>query len=444
MNLRHAVSCGLVCAALLLTGCDEGRVAPGKVTVRVANAVPIYTALDYQREQPRQSPPSTLAYKNAINHSYDADTYDFFVYERLPLGSTLEPRSWTFVRELKADLEYTFVLTEVGGEIQPIIIEYPATPPADAQIVGLHAAPGLPAMDLYLERPGVGIAGATPRGTFGLYEQIAPRTLASGEYELWLTEAGNPANVLLATTTFTLAAAATSTIVVVPEPGQTGARLSVMFVRAEPIGLYDRNITGELRVINGATDTAPRDFAINSEFSPPLFSAIPFAEPTAYATVSPATQTINVTPVGNPGVLELDQQLAPGAALLNTVLFAGPAGTLLHTGTADDGRRIQNEARLLMASAATQFTAVDFVLTLPGVDPTLVSPVSRLAAPGMSIGYIAIPPDEYDFYLRDGVSGAILSGPTRLALAGGGLYGVLATNGPDTATASPVYFDDFP
>jgi hypothetical protein len=427
-----------------LTGCDEGRVAPGKVTVRVANAVPSYTALDYQREQPRQSQPSTLGYKNTVNHSYDADTYDFFVYERLPQGSTLERRVWTFTRELTADREYTFVLTEVGGEVQPIIIDYPATPPAEAQIIGLHAAPGLPAMDLYLERPGVGIAGATPRGTFGVYEQIAPTALASGEYELWLTEAGNPANVLLATSTFTLASAATSTIVIVPEPGQTGAQLSAVFVQADPIGLYDRNVTGTLRVINGATDTAPRDFAINSQFSPPLFSAIPFAEPTTYETVSTASQTINVTPVGNPGVLELNQTFQPGAALRSTLLFSGPAGTLVHTATADDGRRIQNEARLLLGSAATQFTAVDFVLTLPGVDPTMVSAVSRLAAPGLSVGYTAIPPGDYDFYLRDGVTGAMLSGATRITMAGGGIYGVLATNGPDTATASPVFFDDFP
>jgi hypothetical protein len=97
-----------------------------------------------------------------------------------------------------------------------------------------------------------------------------------------------------------------------------------------------------------------------------------------------------------------------------------------------------------MANAATQFTLVDFVLTYPGVDPTSVLAVSRLTAPGMSIGYVAIPPGEYDFYLRNGSTGAILAGPTRIAMSGNGIYGVLATNGPDTATASHTFFDDFP
>jgi hypothetical protein len=37
----------------------------------------------------------------------------------------------------------------------------------------------------------------------------------------------------------------------------------------------------------------------------------------------------------------------------------------------------------------------------------------------------------------------LLTGPTRLNLAAGGIYGVLATNGPDTATAVITLFDDF-
>ena len=109
--------------------------------------------------------------------------------------------------------------------------------------------------------------------------------------------------------------------------------------------IYDRNVTSELRVINAATDTVPRDVAINSVFSPPLFSAAPFAEPTAYAPVALGAQTLNVTPVGNPGVLELETQIAPTPAQRMTLMFTGPAGALLYAVIADDGRRIQGEAK---------------------------------------------------------------------------------------------------
>jgi hypothetical protein len=46
--------------------------------------------------------------------------------------------------------------------------------------------------------------------------------------------------------------------------------------------------------------------------------------------------------------------------------------------------------------------------------------------------------------LRQNLATTLLSGPTRLTLAAEGIYGVLAVNGPDTATAGVVLFDDFP
>jgi hypothetical protein len=441
MNLRLVASCGLVCAALALTGCDEGRPSPAKITVQVANAAPGFAELGFRREQRDQV--TTLSFKGVQAISYDVDTYDFFVFERALLA-TQRPRTWTFSSQLQDAREHTFVLTEVGGEVQPVVLESPPAPAADAQIVALHAAAGFPAMDLYLERPGVGIAGATPRGTFNVQGQIAARTLPSGEYELWLTAAGNPGNVLLTSVPITLPAGVTSTFIVVSEAAQGGGQLSVMLVQPTPSLLFDRNATARLRVVNGATDTAPRDFAIGGQFSPPLFSAIPFAEPTAYATIAPGTQQINVTPVGNPGVLELDQPFTGFAAEYMTVLFTGPAGTLAAVLALDDGRRIHNEAKLLLLNAAAQFPGIDFVVVDPGLDPGGVFAFATLGTPGATGGYGNLAPGEYDLYLRRSDTLALLSGPTRLTLAGEGLYGVIAINGPDTATAAISLFDDFP
>ena len=255
MNLRHVVSCGLACAVLLLTGCDEGRQPPGKVGVRVVNVAPGFELLAYRREQ-ETSNEAALSFKGAEQFVYDADTYDFYVTERTLNATT--SRVWTFAPTLEEDLTYTFVLTEVGGEIQPVVIEHPDPPTTDAQIVAVHAASGLPALDFYLERPGVGIAGATPRGSFSAQGQIAPRPVASGDYELTLTTAGNPANVVLTTRTITLPPGTESTFVVVPEGGQGTAQLSVLLLQGVASVLYDRNATSELRYVNGATDQGPR------------------------------------------------------------------------------------------------------------------------------------------------------------------------------------------
>ena len=441
MNLRHVASYGLVCAVLALAACDKGRQTPPEVDVRVVNVAPGFASLDFRRETLDAT--VTMAFKGVQEARYDADTYDFYVFERSGVGSAT-PRNWTFSPQLQADRAYTFVLTEAAGEIVPVVLENAAAPAAESQIQALHAATGLPAMDLYLAAPGVGIAGATPRGSFNVREQIAPRTLPSGDYELWLTEAGNPANVLLASTSFTLPAGVTTTFIVAPETGLSTPQVSVVALQGTSAVIFGRAAPSELRVINGATDMAPRDFAIGGQFSPPLFSAIPFAEPTAYATVPLATQTINVTPVGNPGVLELNQELATGPLQRATLLFGGSAGTLTHAVAFDDGRRIQNEAKLLFMNAATQFPTVEFVLVPPGDDPGLYQASAALSAPGTRSVYDGLPPGDYDLYLRQPSATALLSGPTRITLAAAGIYGVIAVNGADTATAGVELFDDFP
>jgi hypothetical protein len=337
--------------------------------------------LGFQREQDT-SRAVEMPFKDAQAFVYDADTYDFYAIERT-LREADPGRIWTFAPKLEASTNYVFVLAEVAGEIEPVVIATPSSPATDAQIVALNAAGGLPAMDIYFARPGVGIAGATPVGTFNALEQIPPRTLPSGDYELFLTAAGNPADVWLSSLNFTLPSNTTSTFIIVPESGQSTARVSALLLQAVPQVLFDRNAPSELRAINGATDQAPRDLAIDSQFSPPLFSAMSFAEPTAYRTVPAGTRTITVTPVGNPGVLELDTPFNIGAGQRLTNLFTGPAGTLLSTFAADDHRRFNREAKVRFMNVATQFLAIDFVVALPDEDPTPLFPLAQLFPPGM-------------------------------------------------------------
>lgn len=441
MNRRLVVSYAFACAVVALAGCDSGREAPPRVTVRVANVAPGFENLTFRREQDVRNQ-REMTFKATAEFSYDVDTYDFFVFER-SLDINTAGRSWTFAPQLEADTGYTFVLTEVGNEVVPVVLSYPAAPASDAQIVGLHAAGGLPALDLYLEAPGVGIAGAAPRGTFDVQGQIAPTTLPSGEYEVTLTAAGDPANVLLTSTAITLPAGSTAAIIVVPEGGQGPQPLTVFVVHASSSVLYNRSAGAELRVINAATDQAPRDVALNNEFSPPLFAAVPFAQPSANVPTPVGAQPIAVTPVGNPGVLELNQTYSGIVDRRTTMLFAGPAGTLTHVFAADDGRRIHNEAKLRLMNGASQFTSLEFVLTMPDADPAAVAPFATVAPPGIA-PFGAIPPGAYDLYLRQTGTTTLVSGPTRITVAAEGIYEVLAVDGADTATAGVVLFGDFP
>jgi len=437
MNLRHAVSCGFVCAALLLTGCDEGREAPGRVSVQVLNVASGMEGVVFRREQETRTQ-ATLGFKGATVAAYDADTYDFYATDVADIR-----RTFTFAETLETDENYAFVLTEAAGEIKPVVIKFPKST-ANPQVISLNAASGMPAMDLYVEPAGVGIVGAAPRGSFGPQEQIPPFAVPTGAYEIWLTAAGNPSSVLLTSPPVTLDANAVATLVVVAENGQGTVPLSVVMMAASPVVLLDQHAPSELRVINGANDQAPRDVAIDSQFTPPLFSATTFAEPTPYAQVPTATMKVNVTPVGDQGVLEVDTAYAGVVGQRATMLFNGPAGTLVPLIVADDTRRLTAQGKLrFMSAISTPTTSLDFVVTFPDQDPNTVAALTNLFAPGIS-GYTALDPGDYDLYLRQPFTTNYYAGPVRLSLAAGGLYAVLAVDGPDTATANVRLLDDFP
>jgi hypothetical protein len=340
---------------------------------------------------------------------------------------------------------YTFVLTEVGGAPTPVVLEYPvpAASATDAQVVVLNAAGSLQPLDVFIERQGADIAAATPRGALAHRDVLGPGGLAPGEWEITLTAAGDRANVVVATPAFTVAAATTTVFVIVDGANEGTVPAQVLLLGQSSALLSDRNARAGVRFINAANDRAARDFAIDSQFSPPLFAAAPFAAPTDYVLVAPGEHAANVTPPGNPGVLELAQTMIFGATALQTVLVTGDAGALAHTLVVDDGRRVASEARVRFFNGAPQFTALDFLIVPPGTaDYSTVFPAATITPPGAS-SLIPVVPGTYDLVLRQSGTATIVAGPTPITLVAAGLYGALAVNGADTATANVVLFDDF-
>jgi hypothetical protein len=447
MKAHHLKFFAVLLAAFSLIGCDQGRQAPSKTRVHIVNAAPSFAQLWYQREQPPGENPEALTFKAVTAHDYDVDTYDFFVYHRRVDGQELL-NTWTWSKQLVADKEYTFVLAAAAGQVSPQIVEY--TPKlansSDTQIAVVHAGEALPAMDVYIQPTGVGIAGATPRGTVGFLGQITPKTFASGDYEITLTAAGDANNVLYTSSAVNLAAGITNVFVIAAEGGLGTAAISVIMAQDNSFVLYAANATSGVRAINVADDGVARDFAINHEYSPPILPAVPYGTATSYVSVpANASLPISVTPVGNPGVLELDVPLVAAAGTLNTVLFAGPAGTLVSQIVTDDRRRITSEAKLRFINAANQFTtATEIVLLPPGTtDQTTISPLTVLAAPAVT-DYLYLTPGEYDLLFRETGTNTVRAGPIHVNLVSGGIYGVMTLNGPDTATATVVFIDDTP
>jgi hypothetical protein len=428
--------------AVSLVGCNGGTKAPPNTTVRVTDVMPSYNTVNFRRAEETINPPLSLAFKGSVQATYNQDTYAFHV-EVTPVGDTTYTRIVNFTKEVLAGTLYQFVLMEAAGAPDYKILEMP-TPSAsasDAEVIGLHAADGTPPVDVYIESPGTDVMAATPWGTVGYGQTLPVQNLAAGDYELTLTEQGNPQNIVLTTTTFTLAAATATSFVIAPEAGSGVEPLSVLAVQDTATTLYDKNAQSAVRVINTATDMAPRDVVLDST-SPPLFSAVPFGTQTDYALIAPGDRTLDVTPAGNPGAIELDQGLMATASQRYTMLIAGDAGALADAIAADDRRSIPTQASLHIFDAAGQFTSLYVYIVAPGTDITTVFPSYTLVSPSVDATGIYAPGD-YDLVLEDTTSSAIVAGPQTIHLDGGGFYTVLAVNGSSSASADVILLDDF-
>jgi hypothetical protein len=449
MSLRCFRSLALIALSLIVLGCDQGRENPPDVFVRVLNAAPSFAALAFRREETQ---PSNLNYKeSSVPFTYDQDQYDFHVAVNTPGVTSARCTAnvtclLDFSKEIREGTNYTFVLTEVGGTIQPVFLEQPrpATNTTDANIIALHAGETLAPMDLYLtSSSAVPLApSGTPVASLSFGHSSAARTIAPGDYVVIATARGDPTSVLLTSTPFTLPAGVTAAFVIVEGAGQGVAPFGVVYLGQATGELVDQSTQAGLRVINGATDGAPRDVAINDQFSPPLFAAVPFATATDYKLVPPSTLNVNVTPPGNPGVLELTTTITPSTNFKHTLIFTGDAGTLTHLLLADDGRRIDADARMRFYNVATQFTLLDFYIVPPGTTDLNNFVPATLGAPG-GTSLFSFVPGTYDLFLRPIGSETIAAGPLTFTVAGGGIYSVLAVNGPDTASAGIVLLDDF-
>jgi hypothetical protein len=452
MTLRAFRAFGLlILLALGMTACDSGRENPADTRVRIVNVAPSYTSLYYTREHvTRFNGVLNVPFNGSADPAtfYDEGTYDFYAYTpdlTSNTGVTVDP-AYGFQKQLVAGTFYTFVFLEGAGHIEHAILE--STPlgasSTDSQVQLLHGAENVPAVDIYLLPPGTTIAGATPWGSVSFRGSLAARSMTPGEYELTVTAAGNPAAVLLTSGSFPLFATELTNFVITPDNGTGSGQIAVAVIGPAAGGLLvDRNAPALVRALNTAADKAPRDVAFYGQFTPPLFPAAAFTTPTARAPLAAGTDIpLNVTPVGNPGVLELDQKVAFGPTFPFTVMFYGDAGALTHFLATDDLRRIAGSAKVRFYNAAPQFSSTALVLVPPGVDPTRGAPISLLL-PGFVGTPIEVIPDTYDLYVFQLDTGMSAAGPLAVTLLDRGIYGVVVTNGDSSATANVALIDDF-
>lgn len=440
--LRLARAAALIASCTVgLAACEDGRVRPPSVSVRVVHAAPTSPPIQVFRGGSSRSQIAELDYRGVSQRvSVDEDQYQFNVHVVQPGGQTTSLAK-LFTQQVSSGNDYLIVLTEVGGLIEPIVVETPLFDSTDAtEVLAVHAAPGLDPMDVYLEPPGTDLATATPLGEIAFGEQLPAASVDADDYRLSLTASGDPATVLFSSGTFTLEAGDSSTFVVFDDAGEGLAPLSVAGIGTSAALLYDRGVRSGVQVVNAAADEGERDVFLDEDYTAAIVAALPYAGISDLATVPPGSRTLTVTPAANPGVVEDDIDYQPVRGQRYTAVIAGAAGDVTLAVGSDDNRRIVDTARVRFMNGASQFSPMEFFLVPPGTDVSGFSSTNVLAAPGVTQRN-DLPPGDYELVLRNATTRTVVAGPEPITV-GAGIYTILALDGTG-GTAEVVLLEDF-
>ena len=451
MRFRRLWPIGLLALALASTGCDTGRKNPPDTLVRVLNATANYPALAFKRGR-AEIQPMTVDFLGGNQATWDVDTYNFHV-TYVDIQAQKEVEVENFTKQISSGTWYTFVLYQKAGNVTHKVLESPpvTTAATDAQIQAMHAVENAPTVDFYIVTAGAGVAGATPWGTLAFEGTLPVRNVAAGDYQVVATEPGNPAHVLYTSPGFTLSAGAAVTFTLTPDAGEGIQPFSMTVLNNTSSVFVDQSLPAGVRVINGAYDRQPRDVAFNSQFTPPLFSGTVFVTPTPYMPLTPGVDVpINVTPPGNPGVLELTSAFSPTSGASFTVLFTGPTGALFPNTPQDDRRRVKSQVKLSFYSVSSLCGDCDLLLLSPGTDPDTVAALDPFFGtdPFPQITPAAVVPvthfpGDYEVTVRRQGTLTIMSGPTAVTLKDSGLYGIILSDNPNGTTVDMTLIDDF-
>ena len=439
MKLQIARIGLLALLTLGLTACsNESRTRAPSTSVNVIHAAPSVGSFNFLRVERVEG---TLPYAASGIYSWDSDTYTFNVDERRPLGVE---RVHSFTATLVAGNDYVFVLGEVGGELREIVVEVPREEASqtESQALFVHSASTLGPVDLYLEPPGTDLVAATPRGTLDFRDDLAPFGVPPADYEISLTAVGNPAIVLLASQVFGLAPGVGSFFTIL-DGGNVG--LAPYAVLATGGGgdllLVDSNLQAGIRAINAMTSGGALDVTIDSNFSPALLPAVQVGVPSAYAFFDAGAHNLTVSPAGNPGVLEIDEEFTGENGTLGTWFLSGDPGALTASFSQDDGRIVAGEAKVAIYNGATSVPSVDVFVVAPGTDLNTIAPSAQ--PPSGTTTPILVGIGDFEITVRQLATTAVLAGPLPVTIGVERSYGILLTDSVGGATVDITLLDAF-
>lgn len=308
------------------------------------------------------------------------------------------------------------------------------------EIQFFHWSDDLPALDVYLERPGTNLSPVQSRATLTSGQEFHS-IVDDGDYVITLAPVADPGNPLFTSESFALQEQTSVGFAILAGAGDGTSTIKVVRFRAQAGTLLDRRVTTELRIAHVVPDAGALDVFAEEDFTQPLTAGLAEGRTSPYVVVPSGSLTdfqLDITPAGNPGILLGHEEIDLARGERGTFVLYGRAGRLDGMRLQDSLRRISTHARLRMVNTAER--GLDFFIVRSGSNINTLSPTTQLSS-ALTSGFLHFDPERYDIVLTRSGTDEVVFGPRSVDLAGGGIYTVIATG--DETSVDAVLLDDF-
>lgn len=376
---------------------------------------------------------------------FDPGSYDVRMEAIVPSGT--ETIVDVDSLELQGSQEYTLIAVNDRAVIEPLVIQNAVTNLAAglARLQLVHAAPEAPPVDVYVTPPDADLSASAPVGSASFKGILQPTEVTAGDYQVRVTEAGNPASVIFDSGVIALAEAVDLLFAAVQNTGPGLAPISLVKLDAGGSEeILDQNAPASVRVIHASPDAPAVDVVANDGFDAPLIEDLSFTDVTPFVNVPPGQYNIKVTGANNPGVIPVEFDTTLNAGTEYSIYAIGPLATLQELVLVDDRRPIATEAKVRIVHASPSAGPVDIYITPPGADINTVNPNFPNLAFANETGYLPLVGGNYDLIVTPAGNKTPAIGPVTVNLVNGGVYTAAAR---DTvgggAPLGLILMDDF-
>lgn len=444
---RSPAILALAALSLALAGCAETSrpSASGKGNIRGMHAVVTGTEANFLIEERSLG---TLTYKQVSEmQRFDDLSYDFHFDARLP-GDSSATRITTQSLAVVPEVDYLFVLT--GSMTSPAIVlwesevrEWEGSETVFEAAAG-HLAEGTGPVDIYLVAEGGQPVAGEARGSLSFGERLPAFEVEAGDYELFVTAAGDPSAILF--DSVSRAYTERTGILFTIQDADPSITSSLSVRRIDQAGnsaeLPQTGAPPTRRFFHGAFGTGNVDIYVGDNFSTPIVANLGFAELSADVSVPAGSRDYTYTAAGNPGAILLEDEETTVVTSRNTAFLMGEPGDLLLASFIDDRRPRSGFGRLRVIQTSANFDTVDVYLLEPGTDIADAGASFPALGSSFSSGYRQAEPGEFEMTITEAGEKTIAAGPVTITLEDGDVVEAAIVDTADPNLLDIVIYDN--